>query len=365
MHRILHVVPSLAANGTTRQVALLAAGLPRSEFEIHVAAIERDLAASCDFQRIGIETYVAGRRWPIDPIAFERLRRYVKRLRPALVHTWLFSANAYGRLAALAAGAPRIVATERHVDIWKLPHELAIDRWLAARSARIVVNSTSVQNFYVKHGLPQERITVIPAGIAEPQATTISRQKLLSQLGLPGDAKLIANLGSLTVRKRIKELIWAADQLKAVGARAHLLVMGDGPLRWRLERYTRQNRVEERVHFLGRRNDARGLLPHIDILWQASTTDGQSSTILEAMAAGVPVVAADAPGNRELVIPGETGYLVPCDQRAGFARCTLPLLEEPELARRLGSAGRRLVLERHRVEDYVERHTRLYRELLA
>jgi len=365
MHRILHVVPSLAANGTTRQLALLAAGLSRNEFEIHVAAIDGSPTASCDFKKLAINTFVAGRRWSLDPIAFGRLHFYVKRLRPALVHTWLFPANTYGRLAARVAGVRGTVATERQIDTWKLPHELAIDRWLATLSGKVVANSAAVRDFYLKHGLPAERITVIPAGVAPPPVAMASRQELLSQLALPSDSKLIAYVGSLTVRNRIKELIWAADQLKAVGTTAHLLVIGDGPLRWRLERYTCQNRVDDRVHFLGQRDDSQEWLSHVDVLWLASTTDGQSSAILEAMAAGIPVVVADAPSNRELVIPGETGYLVPCDQRAGFARHTLPLLEDPELARRLGSAGRRLVLERHRVEDYVERHTRLYRELLA
>ena len=366
MHRILHVVPSLVASGTTRQLALLADGLPRNEFEIHVAAID-DAAthANGDFQKLGIETFIAGRRWAIDPIALARLRRYVKRLRPALVHTWLFPANTYGRLAALAAGVLRMVATEQHIDSWKLPHELAIDQWLANRSAKIVANATSVRDFYVKRGLPPKRITVISGGVEEATSAPISRAELLARLRLPGDSKLIAYLGPLAGRKRIKELIWATDQLKAVGTTAHLLVIGEGPLRRRLERYTRQNRMEDRVHFLGWRDDARAWLSLIDILWQASTTDGQSSAILEAMVAGIPVVAADAPGNREMVVPGETGYLVPCDQRAGFARHTLPLLEDRELARRLGSAGQRLVLERHRAEDYVERHARLYREWLA
>jgi len=322
-------------------LALLAARLPRNEFEIHIAAIDGASIASCDFQRLGIDTFVAGRRWPIDPVAFGRLQHHVKKLRPTLVHTWLFPANTYGRIAAMATGVRRVVATERHIDSWKLPHESAIDRWLAARSARIVSNSMSVRDFYVKGGLSHERITVIPAGVEEAKAAPVSRAELRSQLGLPGDSKLIAYLGPLVVRKRIKELIWAADQLKAVGTTAHLLMVGEGPLRGRLERYTRQNRVENRVHFLGRRDDALEWLPQIYVLWQASTSDGQSSAILEAMAAGIPVVAADAPGNRELIIPGETGYLVPCDQRAGFARHTLPLLEDPELARGLGSAGRR------------------------
>ena len=130
-------------------------------------------------------------------------------------------------------------------------------------------------------------------------------------------------------------------------------------------RYQRLNRIEERVHFLGSRDDVARFLPHVDVLWQAGCCEGQSSAILEAMAAGVPVVAANAPGNRELVIEGETGYLVPMRQRAGFARCTLPLVENRELAQRLGTAGRQRVLQYFRVEDMVARYSRLYRELLA
>jgi glycosyltransferase involved in cell wall biosynthesis len=191
------------------------------------------------------------------------------------------------------------------------------------------------------------------------------RSEFLAQLGLPAEAKLILYLGPLVKEKRLKELIWATDQLKAVGVPAHLLIVGEGPLWWRLERYRWQNRIDDRVHFLGGRFNVDEFLAHADVLWQAGAYEGQSSAILEAMAAGVPVVAADAAGNREMVVHGETGYLVPLNERAGFARWTLPLVEDAELARRVREAGRKQVEQNHRIEDIAGEYTRLYRQLMT
>ena len=144
----------------------------------------------------------------------------------------------------------------------------------------------------------------------------------------------------------------------------HLLVIGDGPHRDRLRRFRDQARIRDKVHFLGHRGDVPRLMPHLDVLWSTSGYEGQSNAVLEAMAAGVPVVATDIPGTRDLVLPESTGYLVPVGDRAGFARCTDVLLDDAELARRLGQAGRRRVQREFSVETMIRRHADLYRELL-
>ena len=138
----------------------------------------------------------------------------------------------------------------------------------------------------------------------------------------------------------MKDAIWAADLLKVIRDDVHLLVFGDGPHRDRLRRFREQVVIRDKVHFLGHRNDLWQWLPHFDVFWSTSGYEGQSNAILEAMAAGVPVVATDIPGTRELVVPGETGFLVRVGHRAGFARWTNQLLDDATLSRRLGQAGR-------------------------
>jgi glycosyltransferase involved in cell wall biosynthesis len=364
MSRILHIIPTLDRSGAEKQLTLLATRLAREEFDPHVCVLTRTGPYEQELKQAGVPVTVIGKPLKIDPGAFLRLKRHIASLRPDLVHTWLFAANSYGRAAALAAGVRHIVAAERCVDPWKVWHELAIDRWLARRTDRIVVNSSGVRDFYVRHGLPQEKFVVIPNGISAPPPTDISREELHSELGLPTGARMIGAVGRLWPQKRIKDLIWAADLLKVIRDDVHLLIIGDGPHRRRLEQFRRQVRIEDKVHFLGHRSDVPRLMPHFDLFWLGSEYEGLPNVIMEAMIAGVPVVATDISGNRDLVVPGETGYLVPVGDRAALARQAVKLLDDAELARRLGEAGRRRVLEEFSVERMVERHVQLYRELL-
>jgi glycosyltransferase involved in cell wall biosynthesis len=365
MPRILHIIPTLDRSGAEKQLVLLARYLSRDEFDPHVCVLTRSGPYEEELKRAGVPVTVIGKPLKIDPAAFLRLKRHVAALRPDLVHTWLFAANSYGRAAALAAGVRHIVAAERCVDPWKVWHELAIDRWLARRTDRIVVNSSGVRGFYVRHGLPPEKFVVIPNGIAEMPPSDLSREALLAELGLPKNARLIGAVGRLWPQKRIKDLIWAADLLKVIRDDVHLLIIGDGPHRRRLEQFRRQVRIEDKVHFLGHRGDVPRLLPHFDLLWLGSEYEGLPNAVMEAMGAGVPVVATDISGNRDLVVPGETGYLVPVGDRAALARQANKLLDNADLARRLGEAGRCRVLSEFSIERMVEAHVQLYRGLLG
>jgi glycosyltransferase involved in cell wall biosynthesis len=363
--RIVQIIPTLDRSGAEKQLTLLAAGLPRDEFDIHICVLTRSGPLEASLRAAGLPIVLIGKRLKIDPAAYWRLKRHLAALRPDLVHTWLFAANAYGRAAALAAGVPKIVAGERCVDPWKVWHELAIDRSLARRTDRIVVNSSGVSDFYIRQGIAPEKFTLIANGIALLPPSDVSRAELLAEFELPPDARLVGAVGRLWPQKRIKDLIWAADLLKVIRDDVHLLVIGDGPHRARLERFRRQVEIEDRVHFLGHRADVPRIMPHFDVVWLASEYEGLPNVIMEAMAAGVPVVASDIPGNRDLVLPGETGYLVPLGDRAAFARQTRLLLDDAEHARRFGAAGRQRVLREFSIEKMIERHIELYRELLG
>lgn len=363
--RLLHLIPTLVRGGAEKQMTLLATGLPRAEFEVHVAVLTHSGPYEATLRDAGIPVTILGKRWKIDPSAYWRLRRFIADLRPDVVQTWLFAANAYGRAAALSAGVKTVVASERCVDPWKAWHQLAIDRWLARRTARIVTNSSGVSDFYVRHGLPAEKFVVIPNGIAEAATEGVSRDDLLRSLGLPRDARLIGAVGRLWPQKRYKDLIWAAELLKVVRSDTHLVIVGDGPQRWRLERFRDQVQIGDRVHFLGERNDVPQLLPHLDCFWLGSGYEGQSNALMEAMLAGVPVVASDIPGNRDLIVPGESGLLFPVGDRAGLARSTLRILESPALAQQLGQAARQRMQTEFSVPRMIERYAEFYRTTQA
>jgi glycosyltransferase involved in cell wall biosynthesis len=367
--RIVHVIPTLDRGGAEKQLALLATRLPRDEFDVHVCVLTRSGPMAQSLLEAGIPIHAIDKRWKADPIAYYRLRKLLRKLRPELVHTWIFAANSYGRQAARSAGVRRIVAGERCVDRWKVWHELAIDRHLARRTDRIVTNSSGVVDFYAGHGIARGKFEVIPNGIDLPGAqaggvAALSRHELLAELQIPEGAQLIGAVGRLWPQKMYKDLIWAAELLKVVRADSHLLIIGEGPQRMQLLRWRDNLGIADRVHFLGHRNDVPAIMPHLSVFWIGSAYEGQSNAVMEAMSHAKPVVASDIPGNRDLVVDGQTGYLFPVGDRATLARVTNQLLDEPPRCRSLGEAGRTRIAEQFSVTKMIDRHTALYRSLL-
>ena len=368
MKRILHIIPTLDRGGAEKQLCLVAGGLKRRGWDVHVALLTRSGPLAGALEESGVPVVSIDKQWKLDPFAFWRLKRHIGALRPELVHTWLFAANCYGRQAAIAAGVPRIVAGERCVDRWKREYELALDRYYARRTDRIVANSPGIVDFYAARGVPREKFAVIPNGVPPFVPPTVpegvGRAELLAELKLPPGARLVGAIGRLWPQKRTKDLIWAAELLKVIRPDVFLLIIGDGPYRWRLERYRRQLRIEDHVRMLGERSDVPRILPHLDCLWLASGYEGQSNAILEAMAAGAAVLATDIPGNQHLIVPTETGSPLPVGDRAGFARITNQLLDDPALAARIAASALDRARTEFSVERMLDRHERLYRELL-
>lgn len=344
---------------------MLARGLARDGFDAHVTALEGGGPLAADFCAAGIATSVIGKRLKLDPVAFVRLVRQIKAMRPNVVHTCLYSAGTYGRMAARTAGVEHIVAGEYRVDRWKSTWQWVVDRRLARVTDRYAVNSGAIQDYCVEHGLPAEKFTVIPNGVEPARASDVSRAELLEELHCPPNARLIGVVGRLNPAKRVKDLIWAADLLRVLHDNLRLLVIGDGPERAVLERFARLASDLDHIRFLGERDDVWRLVPHFDVLWNGSGYEGQANAVMEAMAAGVPVVASDIPGNRELVVHGETGYLVPIAGRAARARHTDQIFNDAALAARLGAAGKQRMLEQFTIGENVRRYEELYRQLIG
>jgi len=389
--RILHIIDSLRRDGNATQMLLLCQGLARAGWDVHVVALQKAKCGTAlravnpsrpvrsmpaEFAAAGIPVVELNRRWPLDPLADLALSRHVARLQPDVVHTWDSLPGLFGPIVNRKGNRPRIIAGEYHIRPNRPSWEWLLHRRFARHVDRFITNSANVREWNISHGLPAERFTIIPSGVAcgtdfsplfsNGLKSVTRRDEMLHELSLPASARLIGIVGALTHEKRVKDLIWAADLLRVLHDELRVLIIGDGPLREQLTRYASLASDLEHIQFLGERDDVAQVLPHLDVLWNASENIGQSQAILEAMAARIPVIASNTPTNRELVLENETGFLIPLGTRAGRAaraRHTHQIFTDAPLAERLGAAARRNASERFDKDLFVQKYVELYAEL--
>jgi glycosyltransferase involved in cell wall biosynthesis len=362
--RLCLVIPTLDRGGAEKQLVMLANGLDPVEFDTTVLVLTRSGPLESDLDPSRVRCVVIGKKHSFDPMAWYRLKQEIQRLKPDLVHTWLFAANAYGRSAARWARVPCILGSERSVDPWKGTWQLAIDRWLAGCSAGITTNSHGVVDFYAERGIDREKFTVIPNGIPpRDRARAISREEAFRRLGVDPARRLILSIGRLWPQKGYKELIWSAEFLRVLRCDTSYVILGEGPERPRLEEYRDNVRATSQVYMVGHRDDADQILPHADLLWNGSHYEGQSNVLLEAMQARVPVLATDIPGNRELVRDGETGILFPVGDVDRLMRLSNQLLDDPQKCQALADAAEQYVRLEHSAQQMIDRHAAYYRRM--
>ena len=357
--RIAFVIPTLDQSGAERQLALLAAGLPREEFRIRVIALNRGGPYADSLRASGIDCEILGKRFRFDPLTYARLRTSLKSFQPDIVQSFLFAANSYVRLPGMAPAGCSVVVSERCVDSWKSNWQLWLDRKLITRCAGMTANSVSVAEFYANQGIPRERITVIPNALP-PALSTPSRQQARAALGLEDHHQVVGFVGRLAPQKRLADLLWAFQLLHQLVDHVRLVLIGDGPLRDTLAEIAQGFGCRDRIVFAGHRPDAYSLMPAFDAFVLASEFEGMSNSLMEAMSHGIPCVVSDIAPNLELVRHEQTGLVFPLGNAPELTKTLSRLLQDDCLAQQLGAAGKQAILDNHSVERMVQLHTDLY-----
>lgn len=363
MLSVLQVIPTLDRSGAEKQMALLAAMLPRDRFRVEVAALTRLGPLEAELRAAGIPVTLIGKRHKVDPFALMRLSKLMKARNFDIVQTWIFAANVYGRLAARRARVPVTVVAEMAVDLWKGRIHREIDRRLARRTDRVVGNSMAVVDYYRGVGIAGSKLACIPSGIVVEAPPAVDPAAVRAELGLPAGCPVALFAGRLAAQKRVEDLLAALDLLRHVRPQLRTLIVGDGPRRAALLGRADAFRLGEAVRFLGHRDDVPRLLAAADLLVLPSDYEGLPNVVLEAMSMSKPVVATSAPGTTEVVADGVTGVLVPRRSPTELARAIRSLVDDPALGRRLGEAGRARVEAEFRAEMMVDRFASLYEEL--
>ncbi|MEM6363387.1 MAG: glycosyltransferase [Planctomycetota bacterium] len=364
--KIALIIPTMDRGGAEKQVVLLACGLHQRGHDVRVLLLTRDGPRSETLRRHGVIVEVIGKRFKGDVTALWRLRRSLQGFQPDVVHTFLFAANSFGRLAAVMAKVPVVMASERCIDVWKQSWQFWIDRRLQSVSHAITTNSIGVVDFLIEHGIEQDKIKIIHNGIDPVRCgdgdarDVISRADAAAQLNVDQSRVWLVAVGRLWPQKRVRDLVWAAELLGTLRENTTLIVIGDGPQRDELLRHRDAVSRVDYTRFVGWRDNVRALLPHAAAFWLASSEEGQSNALIEAMQMGVPVIASDIPGNRELIDDGKTGWLFPLGDEAALARVTNMILDDPETSQRVASAAQQRINADFSVDEMVQRHVDLY-----
>ncbi|MFN3652863.1 MAG: glycosyltransferase [Armatimonadota bacterium] len=316
-------------------------------------------------QERGLETAPVTMRHDVSPSGVLGLAGTLRRLQPQVV---LCCNERAFRLAAPAtrlAGRPALVYRNGLTDTFKnRGHNRLFFRW----ADRMVVISEPLRQEMASYGwIPEERLQVIRNGIdptlydADPPA----RARVRAELGTPAGAVVAAVLARVTEDKGQVETIDAFASLAARHPRAELWIVGEGTLRPRLEEQARALGVQDRVRFTGFRSDIAAVFQAVDVVVQASHREGLGNTLLEAMAASRPIVASGVGGILDVVVPGETGTLVPPYNAAAIAEALEPLLADEALREKYGRQGRQRVEREFRLDAETQQWDRLFRSLAA
>lgn len=364
MIKVCYIIGQLSRGGAEKQLFELVRNIDRTLFKPTVISLSRGGHWSGQIRKHQVRVIeLAGTdRGKLDRLV--DVVRILKKLRPHIVHTYLLAANTYGRLAAIAARTPVIIASERNlpeIGKDKRPLDICVDKCLAAFSDAVICNSSrAADQLTGRYFFNRRKVFTVHNGI---NMTEFPKRALPSVKRLR--PAIIGTIGRLYPQKNHKLFLdMARLVLQRCPGDIRFLVVGDGPLRSDLCEYARALGIDRHVEFAGERSDVPSILQELSVFVSTSLYEGLSNSIMEAMLSGLPVVATDVGGTSELVVNGETGFLCPSNDAGALANAVLTLLEDEGRMIQMGDNGGKRMSGEFSVEKMALETQRIYHGLL-
>ena len=339
--------------GTQRQMIELLRRIDRRQFRVHPVCFHDDGPWTSRVTELGdplTRFPIHGFKKPATAHQFVRFARWCRENQIAVVHTWDIYSNIFGLPGAALAGVPLRIGSRRGLGG---PPAVRRLQTVACRAAhRMVANSRAAADQLMAQGVPAGRIDLVPNGI------DLSLFPVRDQRPQPRTVAMVARLFE---EKRIDVLIAAAPLIVARFPDVKFHIVGDGPCREQLIAQARDAGVLPQVQFMGHRDDVPAILAAADLFVLPSQSEASPNVIIEAMAAGLPVIASRVGGIPELVTDGATGHLVPPADPNALAAAILDLLEHPDRARAFGQAARARIQQQYSFDKMVAQFESLYR----
>lgn len=364
--KVVHIVPMLGPGGAERVAVHLVKGLNRQRFDPRVISIWHRVGCYLEKQldEAGVPVEYLGKGPGFDGRTYRRLHRALRASRPQIVHT---------HLHVLRYALPSLLLL-RGMSTLHTVHNLA-EREVESRAR-------CIQRYALSHGVVPVAVSqevaaslkllygtkpcrVIPNGIptGEYARPRISRNEWRAKQGFADSSVLFVCVARFAEQKNHALLLNAFAEGPAADPNAHLVLVGDGPLRSRLEAQARQLGVANKTHFLGLRTDIPETLGAMDVFVLSSDWEGNPLSVMEAMAAGLPIVSTAVGGVPALVSNGKEGFLEKQGDTRGFANSMSALLKSPETRHSMGAAAARRARENFDLSVMVQQYEDLYERL--
>jgi glycosyltransferase involved in cell wall biosynthesis len=361
--RVVHIIDRLPPDGAER----LLADVLRSrsgDFEYTVLCLVEGGALVPEIEESGVPVVILGRKGRYDFRLLLRLIAWLKEYRPIAVHTHLFTADSWGRLAAFLVHVPGIYSTVHSTNTWKGNVHRLVDRTMARLSTNVIACSEEVEVVLRERDhIPANRLVTIANGVDLRRFASLPEIDLADEFDFPADATTLIVVGRLHPAKGHRDLLPALETLRTEGFDFVLLVVGEGELEGELRQEVRNRGLDASVRFCGFRKDVLALIAAADTMVMPSRWEGLPMALLEAMALGKPVVATSVGGIPNVIQQNQNGFLVaPCDA-ADMARKLGAIIGDRALRQRIGEQAGKTVRERFSAENVARRYEELYRRI--